>query len=118
MKYAAGTSDICGACCFIKKKVRTKEMEAFDLMLAAVTILYGAYLFSGRATIFKDKQMKKEYDEGKVGKCLGTGAIVMGIATLVNWKFPSSAMSIGYVIFILVDFAITVGCMKKFCKRS
>lgn len=91
-------------------------MESIDLVIGVIAIVYGAFLYSGNARIFKDPRMKKIYDERKIGKAFGVGVILMGLATFVSWKFNTFYVNIGYIIFILADFLLSVLYMKKCCR--
>ena len=98
---------------------RGKMGKEFDYFLAGIALVCGILLLSGHGEILmrggNERERNKKYDQKKMERACGVAALVLGVATLVDSYMGSVPFTIGYVIFIVLIFAVLIYYIKKHC---
>ena len=101
------------------------NMGSLDIFLTVAALVVGVMLLTGHGDVFMKggnaSERKKLYDEKKVQKATGIAMILMGIATgldmVLDDKINVMFSKIGYLVLIIVIFAVLVVYIRKKCKK-
>ena len=101
------------------------NMGSLDIFLTVAALVAGVMLLTGHGDVFMKggnaSERKKLYDEKKVQKATGIAMILMGIATgldmVLDDKINVMFSKIGYLVLIIVIFAVLVVYIRKKCKK-
>ena len=101
------------------------NMGSLDIFLTVAALVVGVMLLTGHGDVFMKggnaSERKKIYDEKKVQKATGIAMILMGIATgldmVLDDKINVMFSKIGYLVLIIVIFAVLVVYIRKKCKK-
>ena len=101
------------------------NMGSLDIFLTVAALVVGVMLLTGHGDVFMKSgnasERKKIYDEKKVQKATGIAMILMGIVTgldmVLDDKINVMFSKIGYLVLIIVIFAVLVVYIRKKCKK-
>ena len=101
------------------------NMGSLDIFLTVAALVVGVMLLTGHGDVFMKggnaSERKKLYDEKKVQKATGIAMILMGIVTgldmVLDDKINVMFSKIGYLVLIIVIFAVLVVYIRKKCKN-
>ena len=101
------------------------NMGSLDIFLTVAALVVGVMLLTGHGDVFMKggnaSERKKLYDEKKVQKATGIAMILMGIVTgldmVLDDKINVMFSKIGYLVLIIVIFAVLVVYIRKKCKK-
>ena len=101
------------------------NMGSLDIFLTVAALVAGVMLLTGHGDVFMKggnaSERKKLYDEKKVQKATGIAMILMGIVTgldmVLDDKINVMFSKIGYLVLIIVIFAVLVVYIRKKCKK-
>lgn len=101
------------------------NMGSLDIFLTVAALVIGVMLLTGHGDVFMKggnaAERKKLYDEKKVQKATGIAMILMGIVTgldmVLDDKIDVMVSKIGYLVLIIVIFAVLVVYIRKKCKK-
>lgn len=98
------------------------NFELFDWIFAIVMAGVGIALLSGHGNVFMggSKGMADRegiYDEEKMAKAFGIGFLLLAAANVVTIFIRNFAVSVAYMIFIILVIAGEVIYIRKYCRK-
>lgn len=98
------------------------NFELFDWVFAIVLFGVGIALLTGHGNLFMggDKGAADRqglYDDQKMAKAFGVGFLLLGAANVVTIFIRNFAVSIGYMVFIILVIIGEIIYIKKYCRK-
>lgn len=98
------------------------EFELFDWVFAIILVGAGILLLTGNGNILMGgaqgaAERKKLFDEKKMQRAFGIGFLLLGVANVVTIFVKSFAVSVGYLVFVVLVIGVEVFYVNKYCKK-
>lgn len=98
------------------------EFEIFDWVLAIILLGVGVLLLTGHGDMIMGNgpssvERKKLYDDAKMQRAFGVGFLLMGLANVLTIYVRNFAVSLGYLIFVILVIVAVAVYVKKCCRK-